>query len=197
MNMETNEMIIKKTQIVDLGLPSGILWADRNVGAEKPEGHGYYFRFAETIPCSDDESNYHYENFRTDIAGSHRDAATVFIGKEFRMPTFDQYKELLENCNYDWTDLNGIIGICVTGPNNNRIFLPAAGYKSYSCGNIFDVGFRGSYWSADQLHKNVGKDFCFDLDGWRCWNDNKSFGLSIRAVKINKVSPDVKRLSCD
>ena len=41
----TRKMTIK---MIDLGLPSGRLWADRNVGAEKPEDYGQYFMHGDT-----------------------------------------------------------------------------------------------------------------------------------------------------
>lgn len=41
-NPVENEYVINGHKFIDLGLPSGLLWADCNVGAASPEDSGYY-----------------------------------------------------------------------------------------------------------------------------------------------------------
>ena len=93
------ENTMNDIQLVDLGLPSGTLWADRNVGAETPEGYGDYFRFGETTPFTENSPSYKYENIKKNIAGTDKDAATTILGAQFRMPTIVQIKELLDYCS--------------------------------------------------------------------------------------------------
>ena len=77
------------------------------------------------------------------------DAATQKLGSPWRMPTFDEIKELLDNCTWTWTTLDGINGCEVKGPNGNSIFVPAAGYRYNS--ELDEAGSWGNYWSSS-LH---------------------------------------------
>ena len=60
------------------------------------------------------------------------DAATAKLGSRWRMPTPDDFRELIDKCNWEWAELNGVKGYKVTGTNGNFIFLPAAGYNDGS-----------------------------------------------------------------
>ena len=86
-------------KFVDLGLPSGTLWATCNEGANKPEDYGYHYNFYEVI------------------------------SRKFPIPTKEQFAELLDKCTHTWTTKNGVWGRLFTGPNDKSIFLPAAGYR--------------------------------------------------------------------
>jgi hypothetical protein len=144
---------------VDLGL--SVKWACCNVGANSPEDYGDYFAWGETNP----KSSYTWANYQhwvdcdgdgswtpgestidSDISGTQYDAATANWGGDWRMPTKSEIKELMDNCTWEWTTLNGVNGCKVTGPNGNSIFLPAAGsrYGASSHG----VGSYGFYWSS-------------------------------------------------
>lgn len=150
---------------VDLGLPSGTLWADRNVGADSPEDYGDYFAWGETEP----KSTYNWSTYKwcrgsedtmtkycTDssygtvdnktVLDLEDDAAYVNMGAEWRMPTTDELKELSNKCTWTWTTQNGTKGHRVTGPNGKSIFLPAAV-------NIYNVGPFGYYWSSSLLER--------------------------------------------
>ena len=150
---------------VDLGLPSGTLWADRNVGADSPEDYGDYFAWGETSTksiydwstykwcqgsytsmtkyCT--KSSYGTVDNKT-VLDLEDDAAYVNMGTEWRMPTIDEQKELSIKCTWTWTTQNGTKGYKVTGPNGNSIFLPAAGARSGS--SLSDAGSWGHFWSA-------------------------------------------------
>lgn len=138
---------------VDLGL--SVLWATCNVGASSPSDYGDYFAWGETTT----KSSYTHDNSRTynmemsDISGDLRyDAATANWGKGWRMPTYDELRELASyQCKWQWTSQGGHKGYRVTGPNGNSIFLPAAGWR----GSLNDahesphgVGMYGQYWSS-------------------------------------------------
>ena len=172
-----------KVQLIDLGLPSGTLWADRNIGADSPEDYGNYFRFGETTPFTEDSQPYKYNNIKGDIAGTDKDAATVILGEQFRMPTIIQIKELVKECSHEWTEVGGVNGVMVTGPNGNSIFLPAAGLRNEFNGSIAFVGSNGHYWSASPNGSYYDHDL-YLYSGYWCWSSNfRAYGFTVRAVK--------------
>ena len=177
---------IHKTQLIDLGLPSGTLWADRNIGADAPEEYGDYFRFGETTPFTKKSPEYIYDA-NDDIAGTDRDAATVILGKGYKMPTLDQIKELLKECKWEWTSMNGVKGMKVTGPNGNHIFFPASGCRNGSNGSLYDVGSYGYYWFASAFYSNLGRNLSFNSSNWDWYYSTRAYGFPVRAVtKTNK-----------
>lgn len=169
-------------QLIDLGLPSGTLWTDRNLGADAPEKTGDYYRFGETVPFTEDSPKYVYDKIDENIAGTDRDAATVNLGKNYRMPTFDQIKELLDECKWKWTKQNGVNGMKVTGPNGNSIFFPASGYRNYSSGSLSNVGSNGFDWSASPNSRYYGHNLYFYSRSWSWGNSNRANGFPVRAV---------------
>lgn len=174
-------------QVVDLGLTSGTLWTDRNIGASSPEDAGDYFRFGETTPYTYN-SPYEYEDIEGEISGTDRDAATAILGKEYQMPTRLQMKELMDECTLEWTVLNGVVGVNVFGPNGNFIFMPAAGCRIYYRNSILGVGEKGAYWSASPYGNNRSRYMVFangvNRDYWKIQSDNRGYAISIRAVKV-------------
>ena len=179
--MATNNSV----KFIDLGLPSGTLWADRNIGADAPEQAGDYFRFGETTPFTEDSPQYCYENIDESIAGTTKDAATVILGKDFKMPTLEQIKELILLCSWEWTELNEEKGFKVTGVNRNFIFLPAAGYRSYHNGKLNNKGGYGYYWSASTNSRSYyGSHYIFLTPRYAYWtNEYFGYGFTIRATK--------------
>lgn len=154
---------------VDLGLPSGTLWADRNVGADSPEDYGDYFAWGETEPKETyNRSTYKWCNGNYDTMAKYctdsncgtidnrtvldleDDAAYVNMGAEWRIPTYDELDELSTRCTWTWTTQNGTKGYRVTGPNGKSIFLPAAGRY----GSIRLAGSYGFYWSSSLNESN-------------------------------------------
>ena len=107
---------------VDLGLPSGLKWATCNIGASLPEELGDYYYWGETT--LEMVNNTIYVN-TGDIAGnSQYDAARAQWGGNWRMPTFDEFEELVDNCDWCWVNHNGVDGYRIYGKNNSSIFLP-------------------------------------------------------------------------
>lgn len=150
---------------VNLGLPSGTLWANMNIGATSPEDFGSYFAWGET----DGKTSYGWDNYKwcngsqttmtkycttTEygiIDGNKQldlndDAAHAAWGGNWRMPTSDDFIELLDNTTNEWTSQNGVTGRKFTGTNGNSIFLPAAGY--YLGSNLANAKNMGCYWSS-------------------------------------------------
>ena len=192
-----------KPVAVDLGLPSGTLWADRNIGASSPEGYGDYFAWGETHPKSVyNWSSYKYcrgtedtitkycdnSSFGTvdnrKVLESSDDAATLNWGKNWRMPTHEEQKELGEKCKWTWTTRNGVKGYKVVGPNGNSIFLPAAGYRYES--TTYGTGFCGGYWLNLFCESNPFYTYCMLFNSTSQCSDaednSRCVGLSVRAV---------------
>lgn len=139
---------------VDLGLPSGILWAAYNVGATSPEEYGGYYAWGET----EEKDVYTRENYKyklresadeapiigTEISGTQYDVAHVKWGDGARMPTLDELVELIIYCTYEVGKYNDINGYNISGPNKNTIFLPFSGIKS----DKHKYKYLGSFWSG-------------------------------------------------
>ena len=131
-------------EAIDLGLPSGTLWCDRNVGASSPEGFGGYYAWGEleekdtysyaTYRFFDSsDSSYTKYNSNTDeknVLDPEDDVACVEMGGDWHMPTESQIDELIDYTTSAITTLNGVSGVTLTSTENgNSIFLPFAGYK--------------------------------------------------------------------
>ena len=134
-----NDAQVSSGKAVDLGL--SVKWASCNVGATSPEEFGDKFAWGETETKERFElSNYlYYDSFTEsyidiglDIKGTDYDVAHVKWGANWRMPTFDELKELKEKCDWKWGQYNGVNGYIVTGSNGNSIFFPS-GYGDYNC----------------------------------------------------------------
>ncbi len=152
---------------VDLGLPSGTKWATCNVGATSPEKYGNYYAWGETTTKSDyswdtykygsaknaltkycNDISYGNDGFTDDLTTLEAadDAATANWGSAWRMPTKDEWRELVNNCTLEWTTLNGVKGYLVYSPNGNSIFLPAAGSRGGD--DLHGAGYDSDYWSS-------------------------------------------------
>ncbi len=125
---------------VDLGLPSGLKWATCNVGTNKLYQYGGLYRFGDPTG-----KLYDNEDFLPDdnIIGTNNDVATKLWGSDWRTPSIEDAKELLENCILTDTICNNVRGTKVIGPSSNSIFLPYAGIM-YNYGRS-QAGSIGSY----------------------------------------------------
>ena len=133
--------------LIDLGLPSGTKWACCNVRAEEPIGNGCYYAWGETCwkPAYYGK-NYHYTDTGSNICGTDYDVAHERWGDGWQMPSFEQIKELVNNCAYEWTTLYEVNGGLFTGPSGNSIFLPTTGQEEQ--GDNFLRSFSGYYWTG-------------------------------------------------
>lgn len=180
-NIFSKKLTTTKTdtpQFVDLGLPSGLKWAKCNIGAEKETDYGYYFQWGDIVDKSN--SDYSWESYKycndsnttlTKYCTNNSygtidnkttlepedDAATQIMGGDWRMPTMDDFIELLDNTTNEWTQVNGVDGYKFTGTNGNSIFIPASGRRS---GSWFDrQGSVGYVWSSSL-------DTSYPLSAW-------------------------------
>ncbi|MBR6032342.1 MAG: hypothetical protein IKP36_10355 [Bacteroidaceae bacterium] len=108
------------------------------------------------------------------------DAATVNMGAPWRMPSYEQQEELMDNCSHMSIEQNGVIGVLFKGTNGGQIFLPAAGFASSE--NHIHVGLAPYYWSRS-LQLIVGLcDSALRLPGFNGHSAYRGEGLSVRAV---------------
>lgn len=185
---------------IDLGLPSGTLWATKNIGADNPEDYGYYFAWGETKPKSIYSWNT-YKWYMTKFLllkmkkygtvdniselDLQDDAAYVNWGCEWCMPSLEQIKELKDKCKWEWTTYKGKNGCIVTGPNGNTLFLPAAGYRSGT--SMKNVGETGVYWQRSR-HSTFSSNaylLSFRSDRIEWDGDFRFYGQSVRPVRLN------------
>lgn len=179
---------------VDLGLPSGILWAANNLGANSPEESGYYYAWGETTPNKTlyDVSTYTDPNV-SNISGTEYDAAYLTSGGKWRMPTYDDFSEIINNCTWQYTQVNSINGYKVIGKNGNSIFLPFVGGKE----DNINVGYSEYGYSGQGFYAS-GSAFPYDNNyNWYLYMDtdprfgmygyNKTRGQTIRP--ITNVAP--------
>ena len=175
---------------VDLGLPSGTLWARYNVGATSETDYGDLFAWGATEPYRlngttpiDKTDNYgsSYANKIQHDLYPNEDAATVKWGKGWKMPTKAQFDELLANTTDEWTAINGINGRKFTASNGNYIFFPAAGYVSG--GSLDSRGSIGYYWSRSFYSSSSAWALGFNSSERYVFTGTLENGFSVRAVR--------------
>ena len=198
----------EKVNYVDLGL--SVKWADCNVGALVPEDYGYHFAWGETVTkpyysvstykfwdgnlgvarytkyCTNSE--YGEVDGKTTLEECD-DAAFASWGEGCRMPTEEEFQELVDSCIWNWTTVNGVSGYEVkSGVNGNSIFLPAAGSKHYR--NTIYVGEMGAYWSISLLDElsQCANSLYFNSSRFEVISDSRNDGLSVRAVSPVSIS---------
>ena len=149
---------------------NGPIWAECNVGAKAPGDYGELYTFS--------------DNKAADAAKS--------LGDGWRLPTDQELKDLLSNCEKNWEtckDSEGaeINGYRFTGKgdySSNSIFLPAAGYE-YGDGRDY-AGENGLYWSSEAYGGDQVWHLSFDEDDASVYDFDRSLGLSVRAVRDAK-----------
>lgn len=201
---------------VDLGLPSGNLWAAYNVGGSRPEDYGDYFAWGETATKEAFTwSTYGHAAWGVDIYGREGyylikycsrqmdglegftdnltelqlqdDAAKANMESGARIPSKEEWQELKDHTTHDYAEINGISGRRYTGSNGKSIFIPFAGYINNESMN--DDSFYGYYWS-NALYTNVPNYAWVFVCGEGGCNINSQqtriLGASVRAVRSGK-----------
>ena len=193
------ELSTEDDRWVDLGLPSGILWAKYNVGATSPEEYGGYYAWGET----EEKSSYTYETYHhksnggykliNNISGTQYDVASKEWGDGARIPTYSELAELQAKCTWKIDTYNNIKGVTGIGLNGNTIFIPFAGgmVETY----LSAAGVLGCIWS-DCLESVEDPDDAYYLIFSLCdthgldidisADDEREYGMTIRPVK-NKI----------
>ena len=192
-------------EYVDLGLPSGTLWAAMNVGTSKPSDYGLYFQWGDTVgytaeqvgkgegkkKFASDWSDYKFgvnPNFTKYTTSRitlelQDDAAHVNMGGDWHMPSPEQIQELLNNTTSCWATLDDVNGRFFASKKDasKSIFIPVAG--AAWDGLAHGSGEAGDIWSS-MLDVNIGGGQCFYFSsGNALWSASaRSFGLSVRGV---------------
>lgn len=175
---------------IDMGLPSGLLWASCNVGAERPSDLGLYFSWG-NVEGHRAEEGYDFSQtvydstpaaaIETDLSLS-EDAARENLGEPWRMPTAAEFQELYDNCTVEWTTLNGVNGrLFTSNVNGNKLFLPAAGHCSGT--SLNNRGSYGYYWSSTYSSATNARSLNFNSSNVSPqYNGSRRNGFSMRAV---------------
>ncbi|MBR4842967.1 MAG: Ig-like domain-containing protein [Bacteroidaceae bacterium] len=194
-------------EYVDLGL--SVKWATCNLGASTPEEFGFYYSWAEIEPkmtyysntykyCVNNSSyeltkycvnpDYGYEGFvdNKTVLDMEDDAAHVNLQGDWRMPTDNEFHELLDYCSWTYVNRNGVDGYeissCVAGYEGRSIFLPYAGLM-YS--NYFYETSGARYWTNTLNGRNNASAYYlyFDQDEYGVYSNSRFYGLPIRPVR--------------
>ncbi len=207
-------------EYVDLGL--SVMWATCNINANKPEEYGSYYAWAEM----DTKSEYSSDKYR--YYGQTPDATLIskynynrkygindgrytllseddVVHKtwkgDWRIPTSQEYDELLNNCSWSWTIQNGINGYKVTskrpGYTDKSIFLPAAGYY-FGPTNPCD-GTYGCYWSSSlNTYDPYNADHLFFTNEIHvAQSSQRQYGLAIRPVFTSESWDGITSIKID
>ena len=185
----------------------GPYWADRNIGAKKPEDYGLYFWWGDTTGHRPTGTTFSFpftswncptykkttDQLRSEgwitstgiLAPSH-DAAHVKWGGAWRIPTVQEFDNLIRMCDWTWATMNGVNGYVARGRGvyaANSIFLPAAGYGAWT--SLHNAGGHGNYWSSvpnSDYYLNTW-DLFFAWDALLAGYVGRDLGYSIRPVQ--------------
>lgn len=201
-------------EYIDLGLPSGTLWATENI--KDANGNELYFAWGETqgytaeqvgttknftwngenndyafgpINWLDQESAGMTKYNKTDgkiILDTTDDAATSNWGVNWKMPTKEQFEELIANTTAAWTQVDGVSGMLFTSTiNTNTLFFPAVGYAG--SGNIHDIGSYCYCWSVSLNNESISLAWMlYFRDGYcEMGSGSRCNGYSVRPIRVN------------
>jgi len=193
---------------------NGPYWANMNIGAEKPEDYGYYFWWGDTVGykrendkwvASDgSNSNFSFSSGNTPTYGKdnstlqsegwitadgvlspEHDAAQKHWGGDWRMPTKQEFDNLISKCDWTWGSMNGVNGYVIRGKgdySSASIFLPCAGYGHGT--SLFSAGSYGDFWSSVPRTASYGA-WSLDLSSSRHGTDYyfRDDGRSVRPLQ--------------
>lgn len=193
-------------EYVDLGLPSGNLWAKCNLGASAPEEYGDYYAWGETKP----KQEYTYPNHKWYKEGApsqgftkynnedgklsledEDDAVIQNIGNGWRTPTLADFRELT-NQKYTTikkTTLNGVAGYQITSKRNKKsIFIPFAGFKNdkpqtREISSSEEVAICMTNLRCIDYKVFTAWSFAFEQDRIGRYGKRRPDGISVRPVK--------------
>ena len=143
-----------KVKKVDLGL--SVLWADCNVGGDSESPIGGLYGWSDPTGEKTSQNVADYVPLRKylsgripmNISGTEYDIATIKWGKEWRMPSKENWKELIEKCKWTKEKAFHVYGYRVEGPNGNSIFLPNTGLRF---GETISNTDAGCYWTSEMV----------------------------------------------
>lgn len=189
---------VYRLKMVDLGLPSGVLWADCNLGAKTPYEAGNYYAYGET----EIKSDYSWATYKwwaekmikytgkdgKDQLEAADDVVRVRLGEGYRIPTVDDYMELKNECSWYWiSEYHGANGFLIKGSNGNTIFLPAAGCRSGK--DRYSYGANANYWLSDVCSKD-SYTYAYAINsigallGTEAGTGGRALGFTVRPVAV-------------
>ena len=200
-----NSKTINGHRFIDLGLPSGLLWAETNIGAATAADDGDYYAWGETTYKEDfDWDIYKYGTSSSDLTkynaadgktvlDKEDDAAYVNWGDPCRMPTDDDFTELKNSgiCSWRWKSMTTSSGSSISGykvtskKNGNSIFLPASG--GFDGSYLYGRGSNGYYWSSTLCRSDVSQ--AYDTRFTSGYVYYSSYGYSIERCDGHTVRP--------
>lgn len=175
---------------VDLGL--SVKWANVNIGSQSEASYGNYYQWGASEPYYSHSAIQYYPGYTNITPESGYDTATEVWGGSWRLPSKEEWKELIDNCTWVWTNSNGQFGMRVTskisGYTDRSIFIPAAGYYWDGTWRTDNNG-SGDYWTSSFYSDNNAYYQSF-------WNNSKSsyptdpknFGFTVRPVSSSVLS---------
>ena len=184
-----------RPEAVDMGL--SVKWATCNLGATAPEEAGDYYAWAETsVKERYDKDTYIFTGegpygltkynagFKLNyLAEAEDDVVAVKMGGGWRMPTFTEMNELVQQCDWLLTEQNGVAGYKVTSrTTGNSIFLPSAGYMEGS--GLHFKGTAGRYWTSTRhpYHPQCAMNLFFSEEYHYAYFYDRYRGYAIRPV---------------
>lgn len=208
--------ISNSPEYIDLGL--SVNWATYNVGAYRPEDYGNYYAWGE-ISIKKDYGLNNYKFGRYGVTGITKyclnssagrngfvdnkttldledDVAHVEWGDNWRIPTYEEVQELIDNCNWVWTIRNGVKGYEIRskreGYENHYIFLPVAGYRSDR--SLQGAGFSTTYTINTLQSTRDCWRLCFNANRIYLQEDNRIYGMPVRPVWTKQTLIEVNEL---
>ena len=197
-------------EYVDLGLPSGTLWATTNI--QDADGNELYFAWGETqgytsgqvgtdkyfswgknadykYGMEDNLTKYNNTDKKTEL-DSEDDSATANLVSNWRSPTIEQFDELIANTEYEWTIVNGVQGAKFTSTDSKTstdkfLFFPAVG--GAGSGQVLDVGNVGLYWAVSLFTDINASRLYIGEDDCLVQYNERYYGFSVRPVRSKKL----------
>ena len=174
-------------EAIDLGLPSGNLWASFNLGASSPAESGYYYAWGEVCQKN---INYEWKNYLCPnkygkdklVLDPEDDAAFVALGDGWHIPTPNDFRELFDNCTWKWTTVNNVNGYNVkSNLNDAQIFIPTAGYIEYYYERV--IGLSTGMYLSNTITNTVNASVLqFSSSNKQLYGFSRTYGYTIRPV---------------
>lgn len=194
---------------VDLGLPSGNLWAKGNLGALTETDYGLYYQWGDIVGYTKEQvgtdkvfnwNNYKFGTIsnltkynsidRKTVLDPEDDAVYTTLGGNWKMPTKDDFSELINNTTSDYVAIDGIVGLKFTSKTSSSyIFFPAAGRADYK--SIQMEGAIGNFWSSSHiLSTDYDYSYCMEYNNIESTMNinylSRCYGFQIRGILTTK-----------
>ena len=185
---------------IDLGLPSGTLWASWNVGATSPEEPGTYCCWGETMDEALAHTNFSSGSYHVNDDGRYNTATSLYpeddiayttYGANYCIPDREQWEELISICYWTTETVNGKNCLKCQGCNGNFIILPFGGKKSAPDDIDVSSTTNGYYWTIERNPSAVNNVYYYHFTGTKnsILASAAYYGYLVRAVKVEKTTP--------